>query len=118
MPDPDELERPRLPMKFTVASVLIYLAPIACFGWFGPGWKVASVIPIAIGVWRSPGFLRRAFGIALLLSLVIWGEHARVEEQDWPGPPLLMIWWFWSFGTRVHADGVRAQAQGAARGWE
>lgn len=118
MSDPTDGNERRLPMKFTVAGVLIYLAPIVCFAWFGSVWKVASVVPIAIGVWRSPGFLRRAFGIALLLSLLIWGAHARVEEKDWPGPPLLMIWWLWSFGTRVHADGARAEAQSTARGWE
>jgi hypothetical protein len=118
MSDPgDGLNRP-FPTKFTLGNVLIYLSPIVWFVWLGPLWKVASVIAIALGVWKSRGFLRRAFGIAFLLSLLIWGAHAKVDEQDWPGPPLLMVWWFWSFGSRWHADGLRAQSQPPPRGWE
>lgn len=120
MPDPGDGNNTRLPMKFTLANGLIYVAPYICFGWFGPVWKVIAVIFIGLGVWRSPGFLRRAFGILFLISLLIWGEHARTEELVWPGPPLFIIWWCWSFGTRWHADGAKAEEdeRHPPRGWE
>jgi hypothetical protein len=118
MSDPgDGLERP-FPTKFTLGNVLIYLSPIVWFARLGPFWKLASIVTIGLGIWKSPGRLRRAFGVAFLLSILIWGVHAKVDEQDWPGPPLLMVWWLGSFGTRWHADGEQAQAQRMTRGWE
>jgi hypothetical protein len=120
MPDPTDGLESHYPTKFKLANVMIYLAPFGCFGWCGPLWKVASVVAIGFGVWRSQGFLRRAFGGAFLLSLLIWGVHARVNETDWPGPPLFMAWWLLSFGTRWHADGAKAEAEAAnpRREWD
>lgn len=120
MPDPTDGNETRIPLKFTLANGLIYGAPYLCFAWFGPLWKVISVIFIGLGVWRSPGFLRRAFGVLFLISLLIWGEHARTDEVVWPGPPLFIIWWWWSFGTRWHADGAKAENddRNPPRGWE
>ncbi len=117
MPDPTDWDPP-FPTKFTLACGLIYFAPLLCFFWFGPWWKAASIITVGIGVWKSAGFLRRAFGIAFLLSILIWGTHAITTEENWPGPLLLMIWWFWSWATRWHADGAQEEVQRRARGWE
>ena len=120
MPDPSDGNESRIPTKFTLGNVLIYVGPFACFAWFGWGWKVASIFLVAIGIWRSPGFLRRAFGVALMLSILIWGAHAKEDEKDWPGPPLLVTWWFGSFLVRLYADGEKAEAdaQRPVRGWE
>jgi hypothetical protein len=120
MSDPTDGYARHVPTKFTFGNVLIYLAPISCFAYLGPFWKVGSFLAISLGLWRSPGFLRKAFGIAFLLTLLVWGVHARVDEQDWPASPLFMVWWLGSFATRWHADGERAEAeaQRPVREWE
>ncbi len=120
MTDPTDGLEPHVALKITLANVLIYWTPLLWFGWLGPFWKAASVITVALGVWRSPGFLRRAFGVLFLLSTLIWGTHAQESETDWPGPPLLIIWWAWSFLTRWHADGAKAELEAARpeREWE
>jgi len=108
------------PSKCTLGSSLIYVTPLLWFFWLGGGWKWASVLTIATGIWQSPGYLRRGFGVAFLLSLLIWGTHAYIGEGDWPGHPLLLSWWVASWGTRCHADGVQAEAaaQQPEREWE
>jgi excisionase family DNA binding protein len=74
---------------------------------FGGAWKFVSVLTGAFGVWRSPGHLRRWFGIAFLISLLIWGAHD-LKDLTWDGHPVWIFWWVMSFGTRYHADGVQA----------
>jgi hypothetical protein len=120
MPDPNDDMLRHYPVKFTAGNVLIYLAPLACYGCFGAFWKVGSAIAIGIGVWRSRGFLRRAFGIALWLSIVIWGVHAKSAEDEWAGSPWLMTWWLGCFAVRWHADGVKAEEDAARpeREWD
>ena len=105
--DYTEADEKQLPTKFTLGCVLIYLSPIVWFCWCGAIWKVISLVTVSIGIWRSPGFLRRFFGIAFVLSLLIGGAHAKLTEDDWPGPPELMVWWLGSFCTRWHADGAK-----------
>jgi hypothetical protein len=110
-----EQEGKRLPTKFTLGGVMVYLSPIVWFAWCGAFWKVISLVTVSIGIWRSPGFLRRFFGIALMVSIFIWGAHAKLTKEDWPGPPGLMVWWLGSFFTRFHADGMKALRDAANR---
>jgi hypothetical protein len=109
----DHADKRKFATKFTLGGLLVYLSPIVCFSWCGAIWKVISLVTVSIGIWRSPGFLRRIFGIAFVVTLLIWGAHAKRTKDDWPGPPELMVWWLGSFFCRWHADGLKARRDAA-----
>jgi len=115
MSDPEDDLLPHYPTKFTLENVLIYLVPLVCYGCMGPFWKAGSAIAIGVGVWRSAGFLRRAFGVALLVSILIWGLHAKIDEDELPGSPLFMTWWLGGFAVRWHSDGMKTLEDAANR---
>ncbi len=96
-------------MLVTWQAALVYLAPVACFLWCGTWWKVLSAIPMGIGIWYSPGFLRR-FGGVILYGVILSHYSAASRAVDWtPVHDWAGIFWVWSAGTRFHDDGyVRA----------
>jgi hypothetical protein len=106
---PDYRSR-HFPSSNTLACSLIYVTPLLWFFWFGSAWKAASVVSIAVGVWRSPGFLRRLFGLLFLVSILVWGGPVSLYGLEFPGNELFLLWWYVSWGTRCHADGSKAEA--------
>jgi hypothetical protein len=118
MSDPTDGNDHPIALKFTLGNALVYLTPVIWFSYLGPVWKVASLITVGLGIWKSRTRFWKGQSAIFLLTLLIWGAHARTGDDDWPGPTAFVIWWLASFAFRWHGEGVEAVTRPRARGWE